>query len=351
MVQAQDRNIYISTSALVKLVLAVILFAFLYLIKDILALFFVALVISTAITPTMQSLEQQGIRKVITMIFIYVVLLAIAFFLFISFVPLVMEQGFELIQHLQSYLDNVKLGTTALARYNIDLNKGVESFVDSIASLFRYSVSAIITIFDNIISFTVIIVATFYMTLEVESINKTILFFVPDKRKEYINQLINKIRIKTGMWLRGQLALCVIVGVLAYIGLWFFNIKYALILALLFGVGELIPYLGPTIAAIPAIFLAFVQEKSLAVTVIGLYIVIQILENNFIVPAVMKRAVGLSPIITIFALLIGGKLAGVTGMVLAIPVVTAVHIILTSYFEHKEQMQAIDNPSNKTETT
>jgi predicted PurR-regulated permease PerM len=244
-----------------------------------------------------------------------------------------------LVQYLQSYLDEIKADGSILGRYKIDLNKTTTSVVDSISSVFKYSVDAFLALFDNAVSLMVVIVATFYMVLEVASINKAILFFVPKHHQAYINELIDLIRQKTGMWLRGQLILCLVVGLCAYAGLVFLDVKYALILALLFGIGELIPYLGPSIAAVPAVFLAFMQERSLGLSVIGLYVIIQVLENNFIVPAVMRKVVGINPIVTIFALLIGGKVAGVIGMVLAIPVVTAINIIIASYFDSQEKKE------------
>jgi len=123
-----------------------------------------------------------------------------------------------------------------------------------------------------------------------------------------------------GRWFQGQLLLGVIVGVLVYLGLWILNVRFALLLAIIAGVLELVPYIGPVLAAIPGVILALFQGPFLlAVWVLLLYIVVQQLENYLIVPLVMKKAVGLNPVVVIIALLIGGKLAGVIGILLAVP--------------------------------
>jgi predicted PurR-regulated permease PerM len=115
-----------------------------------------------------------------------------------------------------------------------------------------------------------------------------------------------------------------IVGCLTYIGLYFLGIKYALTLALVAALLEIIPYIGPILAAIPAVILGFAQSPFLALLVILLFVVIQQLENYIIVPQVMKKTVGLNPIVIIIVMLIGAKLAGVIGIILAVPVAAAV---------------------------
>jgi len=125
---------------------------------------------------------------------------------------------------------------------------------------------------------------------------------------------------KLGRWLQGQLFLGIIVGTLVYMGLCFLNIKYALLLAIFAGVLEIFPYIGPVIAAVPAVIIGFLQAPILGLWVLVLYVAVQQLENYLIVPLVIGRVVGLNPIIVIMALLIGAKLGGILGMILAVPI-------------------------------
>jgi predicted PurR-regulated permease PerM len=207
---------------------------------------------------------------------------------------------------------------------------------DNVSGALGSVFSTVAGIFGGIVSFFIVLVITFYMTVEESSMKRTVTFILPDKYQPFTLQLINKVQRKIGDWLKGQLVLCLIVGVMAYIGLLILGVNYALVLGLLAAVGEFIPYLGPTISAIPAIFLAFTQSPIKALFVLILYVLIQQVENNILVPKVMQKAVGLNPIISIIALLVGAKTAGLIGVVLAIPVATAISVIVRELWSTKE---------------
>jgi predicted PurR-regulated permease PerM len=151
-------------------------------------------------------------------------------------------------------------------------------------------------------------------------------------------QLVNRMQGKIGLWIRGQLILSLIIFSLTFLGLSILGVNYALVLALIAGLTEFVPYLGPTIAAIPAIFLAFTQSPMLALFVLALYYIIQMVENHIIVPKLMQKVVGLNPVISIMVLLVGFKLAGILGAILAIPVVTIASVFLKDLFEKKDRM-------------
>jgi len=148
-------------------------------------------------------------------------------------------------------------------------------------------------------------------------------FFGEERGKRLISK-INKIEYRLGGWIRGQVLLCTMIGIACYVGLRLLGIEYALPLALIAAVLEIVPVIGPIISAIPAVIIAYVTSPSLAIAVIALYTLIQQLEYHLIVPSVMKTAVGLKPIVTIIALMVGGKLLGIAGAVLAIPILIVI---------------------------
>ena len=164
---------------------------------------------------------------------------------------------------------------------------------------------------------------------------KVVWSIAPPKYQMYIMGLINRMQQKIGLWLRGQLILSLIIFFLTFIGLSILGVKYALVLALIAGMTEFVPYLGPIFASIPAIFLAFTQSPMLGLFVAILYYIIQLTENNIIVPKLMQKVVGLNPIVSIAVLLIGFEVAGIAGAVLSIPVATAVNVFLTDILENK----------------
>ena len=142
------------------------------------------------------------------------------------------------------------------------------------------------------------------------------------------DQFIDQLEESLGGWVRAELILMVIVGVMTYIGLVLLRVPFALPLAMIAGILEIIPNIGPTLSAIPAIIVAITIQPLMAVGVLALYVMVQVMENNFIVPQVMSKAIGVNPLVTIVALLIGFELAGVTGAVLAVPSVLIIKCML-----------------------
>ena len=159
--------------------------------------------------------------------------------------------------------------------------------------------------------------------------------------------LANRMQGKIGLWLRGQLILSFIIFLLIYVALSILGVKYALILALVAGMTEFVPYLGPILAAVPAIILVFAQSGFvMALFVAIIYYLVQLIENNIIVPKVMQKVVGLNPIVGIAVLMIGFNLGGVVGAILSIPVATAVSVFVKDVFDNK---MANESKTEKTE--
>ena len=153
---------------------------------------------------------------------------------------------------------------------------------------------------------------------------KFLRIITPLRSEKYIIDLWKRSQRKIGYWMQGQLLLGIVVGVLVYLGLMILGIQNALILAVLAGVLEIIPYFGPILSAIPAIFIGFTTGGlKMGLLILGLFIIIQQFENHLIYPLVVKKVVGVSPIIVILALIIGAKLAGFLGIILSVPVTAA----------------------------
>ncbi len=142
---------------------------------------------------------------------------------------------------------------------------------------------------------------------------------------------MGRIELKLGGWLRGQIILMLIIGISTYIGLTLLGVEYALALAVIAGILEIVPIIGPILSAIPALIVAFTVSPIAGFGVIGLYILIQQLENHLVVPKVMQKAVGFNPLVTIIVLMIGGNLLGLMGAILAIPIAIVV-IEMIRYF-------------------
>jgi predicted PurR-regulated permease PerM len=186
-----------------------------------------------------------------------------------------------------------------------------------------------VSFFQNLINIFILIVISFYLLLERKNLDKYLLHFFGDNAEKVGAGVMDKIEKRLGGWVRAQILLMIIIGLLTFIGLRLLGIDYALPLAIFAGFLEIIPTIGPFISAIPAVLVALLISPLMGLAVAALYFLIQQIENNFIVPQLMAKECGINPLITIIVLIAGFKLGGIIGAILAVPVVLLIEIILT----------------------
>lgn len=221
----------------------------------------------------------------------------------------------------------------------------MQDFTAGIEDKLLQAGGGVLTVFKSIFSGIVMIVATFvlsfYLALQENGVRKFLQFITPKQYEDHILDLWQRSQKKLGNWLQGQLLLGFIIGVLVFIALSILGIPYAPILALLAAIFELVPVAGPIIAAIPAVLLAFLISPIKGILTLVVYFIIQQTENHIIVPNVMKKAVGLNPVVIIIALLVGAKLGGIIGMLLAVPTAAVLMEILREKGEDMEGLKVI----------
>ena len=334
----QSQTINISTSTILRVIIILLALVFLYLIRDILMVVFVAVVIAAAINGPISWLQRHKVPRLLGVIFIYLlILLFLALVVTLIFPPLA-EQIKQLAIYFPEFMEKIGLSVQEWwGQYRLEGN--LQALLDKISNKLAQATSSvfatIIGLFGGLLSAIIILVISFYLAVQEKGAKRFLVSLTPNEHQDYLAGLIERIESKIGGWLRGQLLLMLIVGLLTYIGLYFLGVKYALTLALIAALLEIVPYIGPILAAIPAVVLSFFQSPFLALLVILLYIVIQQLENYIIYPQVMKKAVGLNPIIIIVTMLVGAKLAGILGIILAVPVTAAIAEFLKD-FQKKE---------------
>ena len=353
--EINKRPIYINITAMaiIKIILIFILFYFLFLVREILAILFISLILASAFDPWVDWMQKRKIPRAVGILFIYLIMLAVLGSVIYLMIPPILEQVNELTENFPQIFDKIVSGFEVLkdyvAKHGIldNLKESIGTISSNMQSAIGGVFSTVSGIFGGIFAFFLILVITFYMVVEENAMKKIVWSIVPAKHQIYTMQLINRMQRKVGLWLRGQLILSLIIFILTYIGLLILGVKYALVLALIAGLTEFVPYLGPIIASVPAIFLAFTQAPMLAVFVAILYYIIQFVENNIVVPKLMQKVVGLNPIISITVLLIGFKIGGVPGAILSIPVATAIGVFVRDVFEHKSMESEGDEKEAK----
>jgi predicted PurR-regulated permease PerM len=201
--------------------------------------------------------------------------------------------------------------------------------------------STLSAVFGGLTSFILIVVFSFYFSVQETGVDDFLRVVTPVKEQAYVLHLWKRSQEKIGKWMQGQLILAVIVGVLLYLGLTILGVPHALLLALLAGIFELIPVFGQILAAIPAIAIGFgAGGVTEALLIVGLYVLIQQFEAHLIYPVVVKKVVGVPPLMVILALLIGFKLFGFLGILLSVPIAGAIQEFLADVDREKTRALA-----------
>lgn len=340
--QPRSLRITLTTSSLIRIIVVLLALYFAYVIRDILILLFTAVVVTSALDPWVDWMRTKAIPRVLGIIIIYILLLGVIGLSIYLIIPPIVEQFGQLANDLPVYIEKVNEYLSTFRSYTSGYS-WLDNLKDSLSSSFGNLSGATSSIFATIFGFfgglfsiIILLVITFYMLAEENSIRKLVWSVTPNEKQNYVMNVLTRMQKRIGLWLRGQLILCVSIFVLTYVGLSLLGVKYALILALIAGLTEFIPYLGPILGAIPAVFLASGQSSTLALFTMILYVVIQQIENNFLVPKIMQKTAGLNPIISIVVLMIGFSLAGVLGALLAIPVTTAAMVLVEDIMNRKQ---------------
>jgi predicted PurR-regulated permease PerM len=332
----------ISTQSIIKVVIAAFALWFVFTIREILIALFVAFILTTAINPVVDRLQKYKVPRAVSALGIFVIIFGLLALLVRLIIPPIANQLVEIAQQLPSLYE---IATTRIIDLRDTLPESVQAniqnFLQSLASSLQAGAvsgaGAISGFFGGFFSLITIFVLTFYMTVQENSIKKMVKGVFPKRHHAYMATVVARVEEKLGAWVRGQLMLSLIIGFAVFVGLAAIGVEYALVLAILAGIMELFPIIGVIIAIIPALFLAFTQSPPLALGVLILYTIIQQLENNLIVPKVMQKAVGLNPMVILVAILIGAKLAGIMGVLLAVPVVTTISIFFKDFIQSDEK--------------
>lgn len=319
------RRIDISYKTIIFITAFLLLLWVLFLIKDIILLVFVSFIFMSALSPLVEKLTSRKVPKTLaTFLVFFVTILIIVGVMVVGFTPLITQTSI-LTRRLTDTISFI------LQSYSIDYSV----IQQELPNLSQQAIGFTLDLFQNLIGFVSVIVITFYLLLDRKNIEeKAATLFVGNQEKA--KKMITIIEEKLGAWLRGQIILSVIIAVLVYVALTILGIESALTLAIIAGLLEVVPVIGPIIAAIPAILIALLTSPILAVMVAISYLAIQQIEGHVVVPQVMKRAVGLNPLLVILSIAIGGRLLGIGGALLAVPIAVVIQVVLQETLTPKE---------------
>lgn len=321
------QKVEVSFKTILYTIFLILSLIILWQIKDLVFSLFIAFIIAGALKPVADRLERYRIPRTLGVIFVYLLFILLIFNAFALIIP---PLAIEMI-HLFKNLPNIIKST--FPEFTKSLN--FDFLSQYLPGITNQTFGFIRDIFSNVVFVTSTLFFGFYMTVEKNLTEKLLGNFFKQKDIKRVSFIIEKAERRTSAWFWGEALLMFVVGIMSYIGLNLIGVKYALALAVLAGLLEVIPTLGPIMSAIPAILIGLSHSALLAVLALAVCFVVQQLENNLIVPIIMKRVVGIHPVVIMTALIVGGKLAGIIGVLLSVPAIIFVEAVIIEIKKQK----------------
>ena len=351
----ESKVIQISSTTIVKGILLILLTYVLFLLKDVLLLILVSIVIASFVEAGVQAMSKYGVRRMVSVPVIFTAIIVVIFAIFYAFVPIIVRELSDMLTLLFKYLPTD-------AAINSQSIQGASDFVSNITK--QSSINDLLTniktasvvlsngatafigsTFGGILNFVLVVVMSFYLSIQERGIDAFLRLVTPAKNERYVLDLWSRTQRKIGLWFKGQLMLGLIIGAITTIVLALLDVRYALLIGLITGIAELIPF-GVIFAAVPAILLSVIDGGAfLGFKVLIFYVIIQQIENYVFSPIVARRVVGIPPLVVLLAFLMGITLAGFWGALIAMPV--AVFILeYMSDVEKKKLIPVTPNPTH-----
>ncbi len=345
------KKLGIITWSIIGLVLVISVAVFLlFKIKIVLSLFLYALVIVYVLRPVVDYFEKKGISRILAIILSYLLLFLIILLASTYFIPLVIAQVKSLINNIPVYSDSIQRlfenyqGQFETLRFTPSIIDFIENLLTRITDAVVKMISHLPTYTVNVFSFVVNVIVTplfalvisFYILKDLKQIKETFINLIPTKYRDETRLVIRKVDGILRGFLKGQFLVILVVGALSWLALLLLGVEYAFALAVIIGLLDIVPYFGPILGGAIAVIVALFKSPVTAFWVVIAMMIIQQIESLFIAPNLMSKRVNLHPLAVIFAILVGGTLFGISGIILAIPVAAVTKGIFYYYLEKRE---------------
>jgi predicted PurR-regulated permease PerM len=297
--------------------------------------FIIAMIISYVLHPIVRLLNQRKVPRTIAVLLIYTVFITSTTVILMNLIPMFMQQLYELNEHTpeltfkaQSLMNTVKDNEFIPESIRSGINNSFARLETYISTTISEYINGIGNTINTLFIAFIIPFLAFYILKDFKLLERAVLMVVPKTHRQKMAKLLIDIDTALGNYIRGQFLVCIIIGCLAYIGYWIIGMPYALLLASVVTIFNIIPYLGPFFGAAPAIIMATTISWKMVLYVILVNAIVQIMEGNIISPQVVGRSLHMHPLSIIFALLVGGELAGIIGLILAVPFFAVLKVLV-----------------------
>ncbi|MFA5025633.1 MAG: AI-2E family transporter [Candidatus Shapirobacteria bacterium] len=306
----KPQKVEISYKTIIFTVVFLISLFVIWQLRSLILLVFLCYIFMEGLNPAVTWFQKFKIPRVVAILIVYILIAAAVSFSIAGIIPALVEQSTNLIRSLPNTVQNINF-------WGID-STNISSQFKLLENLPGNIATTALSIFSNIISIFVFFVITFYLLLERNNFDNYLINIFGKKGHKAV-EIVNELQKRLGHWVGAELLLMLVIGILSYIGYLIIGLNYALPLAIIAGLLEIVPNIGPTIASILAGLFGLTVSPLIGVLAVVWGIIVQQLENNFIVPKIMKERIGINPLITILLIASGAKLGGVAGAVIAVP--------------------------------
>jgi len=339
----QESILNISWGTIFKICIAIISLYILYLIRDIFVWFIFAFVISILFNFLIDFFEKKRIPRIVTAIFLYSTIFLILSFFIYKMTPMFLSEIKEFSQNVPTYFKQI---SPVLEKFGIQITEDTRSFTSNLEIVLSRTgqniFNALFVVFGGVFSTMFIISLAFFISLEKGLLEKILITFSSIKHHKYLRHLIERSKKKVGAWFISRIIGMLFVGVLTYFVLKIFNVNYAFILSLLVAIFDFVPMIGPILGGLIVVSIVALTSTLQALFVLVAFIIIQILEANLLLPLLFKKFIGIPPSLVLISLVVGGKLWGVLGAILIIPLVGIIFEVLTDYLENLKKIEEKD---------
>jgi len=320
---------------------------FIFSIGDIIVMFLAAFLFAIALDKPLDKLVKIGIKRIYAVAIIYTAFFALVVFLIYVLVPPLAQELRELTNNIPSYIQETTTDSaeSALSPASVGLIKYISTLSNSLVQGSQTIAGIIFKVSDGFMTFLIVFFVSLFLNLSKYGMKHFFTSFTPQKHRDYAGNLFTRVEDRVGAWLWGKSISSVFVGSFVFVGLFIIGIEYALTFAIFAAFLNFIPFIGPFIAAIFPIFLGLIISPAHAFAVAALYFAANSIENFILIPALMKHSINLNPALLIFAVLVGGKIGGVLGVIIAVPVAAILTLVYEEYTMmslEKEKQPIID---------
>lgn len=298
--------------------------------------FAIAAFISYLLHPLVEKLHKKGLYRSASILLIYLLFFGGVGFAMYKGIPIIIEELEDLIQNTPQFAEkykgfleviNQKTSNWPLV-YREKIHETILFFEGKVEGLLSKTMGFLVKILDFIIVFAIVPLIAFYYLKDWNQIKKAAWYITPAAIRKQAVAFLKDVELSLGNYIRGQLIVCVVIGILSALLLWLIKVKYSLLLGIIIGITNVIPYFGPVIGAIPAIIIAAATSTKQVIWVAVIIFGLQFLEGNILSPLIVGKSLHMHPLLIMLSLFIGGEVGGVVGLILAVPILAIIKVAI-----------------------